>query len=431
MSSFNQGQSELTWQSGAVAVSILTVTLVHAYSIGSAALAVFMQSMAHDLQWTHAQLGGGVTAIQVGMASVATVGGRIISRLGARRVLLPVILLEAAVLMAMPLAKHGLPIFYGLFFLIGVASAGTMGAGRILAGWFFRHRALALGILGVGTTLSGVLTPPIAQWLLQHVGWRWGFVAFGIAILFLPFLAFFFFGREKPGDLSNPTFGAENDPDGAPHISAINAARTRVFWLMIGAQLGSIFAFMAIITHGVGIMTERGLSRDAAIQGLSLIALGGTTANLLTGFLLDRIGKPSVILPFAALSLIGIVTVQFGTGQHVLLAGAFLFGLGVGGENSMTSYFVTRFFGVRNYSEVYGLVMPLMFVIAAPAPIIIGRLYDTNHSYAWALPLVDVALIFGAACFAMLPRYPYPTQEALARRGKISPSALDGSTQFN
>jgi MFS family permease len=105
-----------------------------------------------------------------------------------------------------------------------------------------------------------------------------------------------------------------------------------------------------------------------------------------------------------------------------LLAGSFLFGLGVGGENSMTSYFVTRFFGVRNYSEVYGLIMPMMFVVAAPAPIIIGRLYDAQHSYASAVPLIDAALIFGALCFALLPAYPYPTAEARARREQDVPS---------
>jgi MFS family permease len=412
-------QTEVTRASMSAAGAILVVTMVHAYSIGAGALAVFMEAMSRDLHWTRAQLGGGVTAIQIGMAAVATIGGRIISRVGARRVLLPIILLEAVILLALPFAEHGLLIFYGLFFLIGVASAGTMGAGRILSGWFYRHRALALGILGVGTTLSGVLTPPIAQWLLQHTGWRTGFAIFGVAILLLPLPAFLLFGHEKPGARGGPAVAADCDHDGAPHISALGAARTRVFWIMIGAQLGSIFSFMAIITHGIGILSERGLPRDAAVQGLSLIALGGTLANVLTGALLDRIGKPAVILPFAALSLIGMIIVQCGSGGTTLLTGAFLFGLGVGGENSMTSYFVTRFFGVRNYSEVYGLIMPLMLVIAAPAPVIIGRLYDANHSYWAALPLIDAALVLGAVCFALLPRYPYPTADALARAKSV------------
>jgi MFS family permease len=414
-------RSEITPASAAAAGAILIVTLVHVYSIGSGALAVFMEAMARDLHWSRAQLGGGVTAIQIGMAATATIAGRIIGRVGARRVLVPVIVLEAAILFALPLATRGLPVFYALFLLIGVASAGTMGAGRILSGWFYRRRALALSLLGVGTTLAGVLTPPIAEWLLGRVGWQWGFAAFGGAVLLLPLPAFLLFGRERPGDEIRPDLPAEADPDGAPRISALGAARTRVFWIMLGAQFGSIFSFVAVMTHGVGILAERGLSREAAVNGLSLIAFGGTVANLLTGALLDRFGRPSVILPFAALSLVGISIVQFGTGQATLLGGALLFGLGVGGENSMTSYFVTRFFGVRNYSEVYGLVMPLMFLVAAPAPVAIGWIYDSHRSYAAALPLIDLALVVGAACFALLPRYTYPTPEALARRqGAVS-----------
>jgi len=85
-------------------------------------------------------------------------------------------------------------------------------------------------------------------------------------------------------------------------------------------------------------------------------------------------------------------------------------GLGLGGQTSVTSYFTSRYFGVRNFSRVYGSVMPVLLLFGAPAATIIGDIFDRTHSYNAALIVLEVAFGISLVFFAILGPYPYPVK---------------------
>ena len=91
----------------------------------------------------------------------------------------------------------------------------------------------------------------------------------------------------------------------------------------------------------------------------------------------------------------------------------------------MTSYFTSRYFGVRNFATIYGSMMPLMLIVTAPAAVVFGACFDHAKSYNAALLLAVVALFTAIVFFAKLEPYPYPRKLAVA--SKESEDQLENS----
>src|SRR5262249_36780991 len=90
---------------------------------------------------------------------------------------------------------------------------------------------------------------------------------------------------------------------------------------------------------------------------------------------------------------------------------AALIGVGAGGEAATTPYLLTRYFGLRAFSTLYGLTWTFYAAAGAIGPIILGRAYDATGSYASLLGLLGAALAVAAAMNLLLPAYPASSSE--------------------
>ena len=84
---------------------------------------------------------------------------------------------------------------------------------------------------------------------------------------------------------------------------------------------------------------------------------------------------------------------------------AALIGIGAGGEAAITPYLLTRYFGLRSFSTLYGVTWTF-YAAAAIGPVILGRAFDSTGSYTSLLVILAAALAFMAAMNLFLPRYP-------------------------
>lgn len=419
-----RASGEFTAASGRVALVSFMSTLLHASIIAAVATGVYLPAISHDLGWTRAQVGAGVTLNYWGTALGAAVAGRFVDRFGPRSLIVPSALLSGLLLAAFGLINGSRLWFYALFFLLGVSVPGAVGYSKLLSGWFFRRRGLALSGLGVGIFLATIIVPPTAARLQSLFGWRGGFVALGAAIVVILFPAVALFARERQSAHSSRAVVVQ-DPDGAPGMSTREVWASRAFWLLAAAQLGSKFAYGAFMVHAVGILTEQGLSPSQAVIGMSAVGIGGLIAQVATGWLVDRFNSPRVMIPIAATSVAGLILIHSAPGQYAVLAGAVLLGVGAGGEDSVMSYLITRFFGVRNFARVYGSMMPLVMVAAAPAPILVGAMFDRSRSYHLALWALEAGMGLGVVAFCLLKPFPFPTEAARRQREAASSVALD------
>ena len=406
---------EITPQSLAVAGSALIGAAFSGLIVASTAISVFIGAIAGDYHWSHAEIGGAVTFLYAGMAIGAPLFGFAVDRRGPRAILLPLTFLSGVILASFSVIGHSLPLFYAAHLLLGIAQPGAVAYSKLISSWFYRRRGIALTALGVGVFVSQIAVPPIARWLLETIGWHNAYRAFGAAELLVSFPILLAFFRERPVNTPDADQAESNEiqPDGAPSIGILQAIRGKTYWLLVGAQVAGMFAFMGVSTHAVGILAEHGIGPSLAVWGLSTFAVGGLVAQILTGLLLDRYDTPRVILPFAILSLASIALLHVGHGVALVLTAILLFGIGCGGQTSMTSYFTTRYFGVRNFSTIYGSLFPILLVLSAPAPIVVGAVFDRTGSYGWALVALEAALALTVLFFWLLEPYPYPVKERL------------------
>lgn len=407
-----RASSEFTRQSVAVVGASLVASSLAGLIVANNAITVFIGVIASDYGWSHAKIGAAVTLLFLGVGIGAPLFGPVVDRHGSRRVLLPLAIVSGLLLSALSVIGPSLALFYAMHLLLGIATPGAVAYSKLISTWFFRRRGIALTALGMGSLFGSVIVPPLARLLLERFGWQSAYLFFGMAELLIAFPVLLFFFRERPasrteaGILSN-----EIHPDGAPSIRIRDAIRSKAYWLVVGTQIAGMFVYFGFGTHAIGIMTERGVDGATAAFGISVLAVGGMIAQLGTGLLLDRFDTPRIMAPFAMLSVISLALLYFSRGAIPVIATIFLFGVGCGGQISMTSYFTTRYFGVRNFSTIYGSVMPVLLLISAPAPIVIGAIFDSSGSYRAAMALLEISLIASVAFFLLLDPYPYPVRK--------------------
>jgi len=80
-------------------------------------------------------------------------------------------------------------------------------------------------------------------------------------------------------------------------------------------------------------------------------------------------------------------------------------GIGAGGEAATTPYLLTRYFGLRAFSTLYGFTWTFYAAAAAIGPVILGRAFDATGSYASLLLFLAAALGIMALTNFLLPRY--------------------------
>jgi cyanate permease len=84
---------------------------------------------------------------------------------------------------------------------------------------------------------------------------------------------------------------------------------------------------------------------------------------------------------------------------------AMLIGIGMGGEADVTPYLLSRYFGLRSFSVLYGLTWTFYAVAGAIGPVLMGQAFDATGSYEALLTRLALATLAVAALMLLLPRY--------------------------
>jgi MFS family permease len=84
---------------------------------------------------------------------------------------------------------------------------------------------------------------------------------------------------------------------------------------------------------------------------------------------------------------------------------AALIGFGMGGEADVTPYLLSRYFGLRSFSVLYGFTWTFYAVAGAVGPILMGKAFDMTGSYEALLVRLALGTLAVAALMLFLPRY--------------------------
>jgi predicted MFS family arabinose efflux permease len=208
--------------------------------------------------------------------------------------------------------------------------------------------------------------------------------------------------------------------DDASGFGVAESLRSATFWMLWAVFCLLSFSLYGLLPHFVPMLTDRGMSTAQAALAASTVGITIIIARVGIGYLIDRFFAPRVALLFFLASAAGIGLLAVNpTGGTAFLA-AVLVGLSIGAEIDLLAYLTTRYFGLRNFGAVYGLMFAALLVGTSAGPVSFGVGYELSGSYASIL--VACAGMNTAACIivALLPRYPELPKTAAEPAGVIA-----------
>lgn len=365
---------------------------------------IFLVPISTEFHWPRAQVSGVLTLMAVITALAYPLLGRATDRWGARRLIVPGNLVFAATVAALSLADGRLWQFYALFAVMSAASAvpSTMMFTKVVTGWFDAARGRALGLTaGLGNGAGSTVMPIVAGLLMTRFGWRAAYQGIGllVAVIGFPLLLAF---------LKDPPRRAADHAEGADGLTLAEAARTSTFWITLVAIALGAGCVTAVFTHVAPILGDRGVGEGPIIAVISTFALVCAAWQIAVGWLLDRTRAPRVIAPFYLLAAVGVVLMmRMQDTPGLVLAGA-LMGIGLGTEFGALPFFIARYFGLRAYGAVSGVMYAVVMFMQGLTPVLMDAVFDAQGRYDAALYAVVAALIGGAALLLALKPYGRP-----------------------
>jgi len=377
------------------------------------AFGVFLKPITTELGVGRAMFSSALTMHAALAALSCPAIGWLVDRWGARRIMIPGLLIYAlatasyALIQASPFA-----ITFLIFAVTGiVGGVGTpIPYATVITQWFDRQRGLALGIGIAGVGLGVALVPQLAAALIAEFGWRAAYLGLGIAVLVIAFVPVAIFLREPP-KAARAANGTPTVP--LPGIAAGEAFRSGLFWGLAIAFFLDVIAINGTLTHIVALLTDRGIALQTATATLSGVGIALILGRILSGWCLDRMWGPYVAVTFFVLPMIGIALLASGMTGVVPFVGAITLGLGIGAEVDLMAFFTGRYFGARNYAKIYGTIFGVFAFGVGIGPALSGGSFDLFHSYTPIFMVYEVLLAISCVIFLRLGPYPYPAEEPM------------------
>ena len=346
---------------------------------------LFVLPMATDLHLTRAQAGMVQSAI-IAAAFGAPVIGRLADRHGFHRMFLACTLGMAATELALWRWADGFAALAFGTMIIGFIGGGssTVLITRPVSAHFVRYRGLALGLVGVGISLTTIVVPPWLQQVIAAQGWRQGFLMLALFALVLGLPAVMLL---MPRNASTHGQPAGTVPANRDYL------RSRDFWMLVAANFCASMATAMAIGQLSPMLQERGLTATNAALGISFFAAGQFIGKLGGGWLLDRFEPRLVAATLNALPTIGfaLLLTEHGSFAPLMIAAA-LIGVLQGADIGVFSYFIAHRFDVSRYGTIFGTMHGLGWIGNALAVVGAGWSFDHFHGY-WAAQLTAIGLL--------------------------------------
>ena len=348
-------------------------------------------------------------------ATAIVVIGPLVDRVGPRR-----LMLAGAMLCAFGLVGLSLQTTLLLFFIFQVLSRAlgvNLFSGLVinatLTKWFIARRGWALAVGSAGVSLGGIITPITMTGVVDHFGWRFGYLALAGSVLAI-IIPVAFVMRRQPEDMGllpdGVHRGGESGIAGERTRAALatddrqthtrrQAVATPGFWLLtLGYGLNAA-ALGTVILYAIPFATSVGFARSVAAVGLGINGVGNLTAKAVWGWGLQRFDARRLAGAAFSSSALGVLLMVLAGTTHntvILMIGFFLYGFGFGGTIPIGEFLWARYFGRRHIGAIRGVGRPITLVFSTSGPIATGAFFDFTGSYVGAFLILTMMYLLGA-----------------------------------
>jgi MFS family permease len=378
-------------------------------SLGMMSMGAFMGPVQRAFHWTRSEYSSGLSVYAVVGVLLAPLVGMLIDWRGPRLVAVAGALLAGVTFSLFGTVNSSLVWWLVLWVMFASACQLIMPTlwSAAIAGVFTVSRGLAMSLALAGAALAGFIMPIMANLLIEHFGFRTAYVAMGLGF---GSLVAAIGAAGMPGRLGR-TNRSSAEPDvpapALPGLTLAQGLRSSSFVKLAVAMLVANAVIYALAVHIIPLLTGAGLARDTAVMLAGILGLTSLAGKLVCGVAMDRYSGRLVASGFILLLIGGLAMLAL---PSMTLAWAIvavlLTGLPYGALAPVFPYLVSRYFGLRAYGRLFGMLSSFYAIALATGPLLAGYVHDATHSYLPFLLGGIPALLLAILMLVSLGPYP-------------------------
>jgi MFS family permease len=202
----SRGEPKIFYGWVIAALAVFCVAVVNGFS--GTGISAFYRAFIDEFGWDRATIATAGTLFLLARGFSGPFTGPLWDRYGPKRfMVVGAVVIGAAAIYGSFINKPWRLYTMLLMMSVGVTLAG-LGAGVFLiSSWFTRSRGVAMGILFTGTSLGGMIFPPVSTFLISGYGWRVALVIYALFAFAILAPLIWLFVKNRPADC-----GALADP---------------------------------------------------------------------------------------------------------------------------------------------------------------------------------------------------------------------------
>jgi MFS family permease len=258
--------------------------------------------------------------------------------------------------------------------VIGIGASATFGPlVADIAGWFARHRGLAMAVAAAGNYLAGTIWPPIVEYGITARGWRTTYLGVGLVCLVsVTGLALLLRRTGRPPVQPQAVAVGHTSLGLSPGV---------LQGVLVVAGFACCAAMAMPQVHIVAYCGDLGYGPARGAQMLSLMLGFGIVSRVGSGWVADRIGGLPTLLLGSVMQMIALILYAGFSGLTSLYVISALFGLFQGGIVPSYAIIIRAVFPPRETGARFGLVLMATILGMAAGGWMSGAIFDATGSY--------------------------------------------------
>ena len=381
---------------------ILAVFMLPAQGLAFYSFGIFLMPLTLEFNWERGALSAAFSMMMLVNGGLAILAGRLADKYGPRLLLTVSGLLFGLgfLLMSQVSSLGQVYLIWGI--IMGVAfSGGFIPVVSAIARWFTKQRGLAMGLTVAGYGLGGIISPPLAQWLISSYGWQQAYVILGLItlIIIIPLAQFM---KHSPQRIGLKPYGEDEAvtledkhslASDAGGLSLAETIKTGRFWSFGLIMFGFMFSLGLLVVHIAPYAVDIGISAMVAASIVSIF--GGTSiiGRFLTGFISDKVGARRALVACVTALTLALIWLLFAREIWMFYVFAVIFGIAYGGIVPLSTLVPAELFGLKFLGIISATALLLGTIGGAIGAPIAGSIFDATGSYNLALL---ICVIIGA-----------------------------------
>lgn len=350
---------------------------------------------------TNTSFGGLYSAMTLLSALVMLMTGRYIDKWRLSRFTIFVFFGFATGCLLIGFANHIVVLAASLFLLRHFGQGlSSHTASTATARAFPHQRGRAVAIIQLGYATTEAVFPLLLVVALGYVSWQGSWLLTAALLLFVILPYQLFLTRYEPPLDAEAMLAA----DGSKAAGRRDVLRDKRFYLLLPLYTSAPFLLTGMFFHQLALAEAYQWSLLSLASGFTLYAGAKIVTSLLAGWLIDRFSAirlfPFICLPLMAAFGVLIVPAlgQAGGGLYLYMA---LIGINLGFTGPMSGALWPDLFGAQNLGAIRSMVMSIVIISTAAAPVFFGALIDAGIGFQM-IAQCSVVYLFVCAMLAFL-----------------------------